>query len=84
MHRLVLLQEVAVAVACINADGSLTASARKVLKALENPLTAEEVREVTSQPLFRIRASLREMEAAGLISGADGYYKITDEGRERL
>lgn len=70
--------------ACINADGSLTGSARKVLRALANPLTAEEVRDVTSQPLFRIRASLRELEAAGLISGVDGCYKITDEGRARL
>jgi len=71
-------------VACINADGSLTASARKVLRALENPLTAEEIREVTGQPLFRIRASLREMEAASLVAGAEDYFKITEEGRERL
>jgi len=71
-------------VACINADGSLTASARKVLRALENPLTAAEIRDVTGQPLFRIRASLREMEGAGLVAGAEDFYKITDEGRERL
>ena len=70
--------------ACINADGSLTSSARKVLKVLKNPLTAEEVRDATSQPLFRIRASLREMEGAGLVAGADGYFKITNEGRVRL
>jgi predicted transcriptional regulator len=81
---LVFLQEVAVAVACINADGSLTASARKVLRALENPLTAEEIRDVTTQPLFRIRASLREMEAAGLVSGTDRHYEITAAGRARL
>jgi hypothetical protein len=71
-------------VACINADGSLTASARKVLRALENPLTAEEIRDATGQPLFRIRASLREMEAAGLVAGAEGYFTVTDEGREKL
>lgn len=70
--------------ACINADGSLTASARKVLRALENPLTAEEIRDVTGQPLFRIRASLREMEAAGLVAGAESYFKVTGEGREKL
>jgi predicted transcriptional regulator len=70
--------------ACINDDGSLTASARKVLTALEKPLNAEEIRDATGQPLFRIRASLREMDAAGLIEGADGYFKITPEGRDRL
>jgi len=71
-------------VACINADGSLTSSARKVLKALERPLTVEEVRDVTSQPLFRIRASLREMEDAGLVTSTEGCYTVTDAGREKL
>ncbi len=84
MHGLVLLQEVALTVACINTDGSLTASARKVLRALETPATAEEVRRLTAQPLFRIRAALREMEAAGLVKSADGQYSVTDTGRLAL
>ena len=70
--------------ACINADGSLTSSARKVLRALKSPATAEQVRTLTAQPLFRIRAALREMEQAGLVESADGRYGITDAGRKAL
>jgi len=69
---------------CINADGTLTSTARRVLAAVAQPLTVEGIREVTGQPLFHIRLSLREMEAAGLVTGADGCYTITPAGRERL
>jgi predicted transcriptional regulator len=71
-------------VACINADGTLTSTARRVLAALEQPLTVEGIRDVTGQPLFHIRLSLREMEAAGLVTGAEGSYTITQAGREKL
>ncbi len=70
--------------ACINADGTLTSTARRVLATLERPLTVESIRDVTGQPLFHIRLSLREMEAAGLVTSAEGSYTITQAGREKL
>ena len=66
---------------CVNPDGSLTSSARQLLKALEQPRTAEEVGEMAGQPLFKVRSSLREMIESELVHETDGRYQTTDKGR---
>jgi DNA-binding IclR family transcriptional regulator len=66
--------------ACISADGSLTASARALLAIITEPLSAEQVAAKLGQPLFKIRASLREMVAAGLIQQDGDTYVITEKG----
>lgn len=53
--------------ACVNADGSLSASGRAMLDALEKPANAEEVAAATGLQLFRVRSGLRELVGAGLV-----------------
>ena len=69
--------------ACIGSQGELTESARKMLVALENPATPDEVAARTELPLFRVRGGLREMAEAGLVE-TDGKYSITQLGRSLL
>ncbi|MDA8301620.1 MAG: hypothetical protein M0005_08750 [Actinomycetota bacterium] len=54
--------------ACLNADGTLSASGRAMLAALERPATEEDVASVTGLALFRVRSGLRELVAADLVS----------------
>lgn len=70
--------------ACINSDGSLSGAAKKVLGAMQSPTTLEDVSESTMLPLYRIRASVRELIEAGLVEEKDGLYVITPAGQARL
>ncbi|MFC2026196.1 hypothetical protein ACFLUC_03275 [Chloroflexota bacterium] len=70
--------------ACINPDGSLTTSAKKVLESVKIPKTILELAEATNLPRYRIRASLRELSAEGLVSENGGDYTITDDGEKQL
>jgi predicted transcriptional regulator len=68
--------------ACINNDGTLTESAKRLLGKLIVPCAAEELSQRMGQPLFRIRSSLREMETAGLVQPIDGKFLMTEAGRK--
>ncbi len=70
--------------ACISVQGELSESARNILTALETPSTPEEVASRTSLPLFRVRAGLREMAEAELVTLANGLYTPTERGRSLL
>lgn len=70
--------------ACISADGTLTASARKILETLNNPATPEEIVHATGLPLFKVRSGLREMAQAGLIEEDGGRYHLTEAGRQKI
>ena len=70
--------------ACVNADGSLVASAKIVLKAIETPHTSEEIAEKTNQPMFKIRSSLREMAWFGYVSEENGKYVATEKGKSKI
>lgn len=70
--------------ACINADGTLTLAGRDVLEALDEPRTVEEIREIARQPVYRVRASLREMEKMGLITVDGDRYSINEAGKAKL
>jgi len=62
VRRLVPLQEIdrgVVAMACVNADGTLSTSGRAMLDALAATKTASEVASATGLPLFRVRSGLR-------------------------
>jgi len=87
VQGLVLLQEKTIGgviMPCINPDGTLTPSARKILSALSSPITLEKAAESTGLPLFRIRSSIREMLEAGLVEKEDGRYLITKLGQEKM
>ena len=57
--------------ACVAADGTLTRAGRELLAALEQPRRAEDLAAVLGRPLFRVRASLRELAAAGAVRRVD-------------
>jgi Mn-dependent DtxR family transcriptional regulator len=70
--------------ACVNNQGELSESARRMLAVLENPATPADVAERMELPLFRVRSGLREMAEAGLVELQDGVYTSTQHGREML
>ncbi len=70
--------------ACVGSNGELTESARRMLAALENPATPEQVAAHTELPLFRVRGGLREMAEAGLVELNAGVYASTQQGRALL
>ena len=70
--------------ACVNNQGELSDSARRMLTVLQHPATPEDVASRTELPLFRVRAGLREMAEAGLVELKDGSYTPTQRGRTVL
>jgi predicted transcriptional regulator len=70
--------------ACVNPDGTLSESARALLRALAKPIAAEEIAKQVGQPLFKVRSSLRELTAAGLIQEKGQEFLITESGKARL
>ena len=72
---------------CINADGSLAPVALQVLRALAastEPVTGDVVARVTGLPVYRTRASLRELQWAGLVTTASGAPRLSAVGQARL
>jgi DNA-binding IclR family transcriptional regulator len=70
--------------ACVNADGSITPTAKSLLQSLESPLGPEAIAAKAGAPLFRVRASLRELQAAGFVAESGGLYRTTDAGRAKI
>lgn len=70
--------------ACVNPDGSPSESGKAVLRALSKPIAAEEVAKQAGQPLFKVRASLRELTAAGFIKEDGEKYVITETGKSKI
>jgi DNA-binding IclR family transcriptional regulator len=70
--------------ACVNADGTITATAKALLTSLESPLGPEAIAAKIGAPLFRVRSSLRELQAAGFVSESGGLFRTTDQGRAKI
>ena len=71
--------------ACIDADGTLTPTGLLMLKGLtDGPKPPEEIARIVSEPLFRVRGSLRELAGADLIEEEGGLFKLTEVGRGKL
>ncbi|WP_280768861.1 hypothetical protein [Salipaludibacillus daqingensis] len=72
--------------ACVNGDGTLTQSAKSVLSSLDNkPMSAEQLSQLISVPLFKVRSSLRDMKSMGLVKMTnDEHYEVTEGGRKLL
>lgn len=70
--------------ACVKPDGSLTETAKVLLRQLQNPLNAEEIASRINQPLFKVRSVLRELASNGLVLEGDGKFQITAKGTEKL
>jgi len=69
---------------CIRSDGSLSAAAKKVMAAMENPITLEAVAASSGLPLYQIRSSVRELVEAGLVAVQGDHYVMTEDGRRKL
>ncbi|MEB3102594.1 hypothetical protein [Ferviditalea candida] len=71
--------------ACVNANGQLTESARALLGSIaDQEKTAEQISKQIQTPLFKIRSSLREMLSIGLVAEHDGAYMANEKAKEML
>ena len=70
--------------ACVNPDGTLTSSALDLLKLASKPVSPEAISAELATPLFKVRASLREMLAAGLVVELQAGYQATEEGAAKV
>jgi Mn-dependent DtxR family transcriptional regulator len=71
--------------ACVNSDGTLTQSARTLLRAAVEPAAPEAIAAQTGLPLYRVRSSMRELADAGLLEAQlDGKVRLTAAGVEQL
>jgi sugar-specific transcriptional regulator TrmB len=61
--------------ACVDDNQTLTASMNALLQVLSTPLTAEQLAEKTSLPLFKVRSTLRELENRGYIKSNNNIYE---------
>jgi predicted methyltransferase len=69
---------------CVNADGTVTPSAKAILAALVKGADAEQIATATDLPLFRVRSALRELAEAGLVESGDSRYALTEAGRKQI
>lgn len=69
---------------CVQPDGTLSASAASILKAVASAADVEEVAGETGLPLFRVRAAMRELAEADLVKETEGRYQATASGLELL
>ena len=70
--------------ACVNPDGTVSESATAILKAIQSPVTPEQIAQATNLPLFRIRSGLREMVEARLAVEHGGHFEITSSGKTKI
>ena len=74
--------------ACINPDGTLSAIARRILEHLDRPADPSQMATQLDLPLWRVRATLREIGRAGLVVADDpdapATFRVSDLGREAL
>ena len=70
--------------ACINPDGTLSAVAMLMLDYLSEPRTEVDIVHRAAQPVYRIRASLRELADSGMVELKENHWKITAKGLDVL
>lgn len=71
--------------ACVTDRGNLSEQAKKLLELLKTqPTPAEQLAQSLDAPLFKVRASLREMTDAGLILETVEGYTVTEKGLKTL
>ena len=69
---------------CVNPDGTLVSSAKKILEASKTPGTTAELANRAGFPVYRVHSGLRELVNAGMVAEKEGIYSITANGLERL
>ena len=69
---------------CINADGTLTKTAEKVMSAIPTPSKDAEIAARIHFPVYLVRSSLRQLVELGFVSEVEGSYALTELGRDAL
>lgn len=70
---------------CVSSDGKPTSTGMALLKSLKNgALSPEEITIKTSQPLFRVRSGLRELENSGFIEETEKKYRLSEAGKKAV
>ncbi len=69
--------------ACVKPDGSLTETAKVLLRQIENPLNAEEIASRVNQPLFKVRSVMRELVSNSLAMEENGKFQVSSKGKEK-
>lgn len=67
--------------ACIGPDGKLSDIARRVLEAIGRGDPIATIAQVAGVPVYRVRASIRELGEAGLVDQDGDTLALTDRGR---
>lgn len=71
--------------ACIDPDGTLTITAKFLLRELnKQPLPPEDIARALGEPLFKVRGNLRELREAGIIEEEGGRFHLTEVGKGKL
>lgn len=70
--------------ACVNPDGTLTTVARGVLRAIADGSALGDIAADVGLPLYRVRASLRELTEAGFVLREGEALTVTRTGAEAL
>jgi hypothetical protein len=70
--------------ACVNANGDISESARQILAAMIEPATLPQVAGQTGLPLYRIRSATRELTEAGLAVESENGWETTETGRNAI
>ena len=69
--------------ACINPDGTLSPTAKKLLRSIHEPLSLVEISQRIMVPVFLLRSNIRELIGAGLVKEAGEAYQATEKGLEK-
>lgn len=67
--------------ACIDPEGNVSVVAHQVLTALGKGADLPGAAREANVPLYRVRASVRELVEAGLVTHDDGVYTLTPAAR---
>jgi len=66
---------------CVNSDGTISETARMLLKIVEKSPDLEEIAKRSGKPVFLVRLNLRELVKAGLITEDGEKYLIADSAK---
>jgi predicted transcriptional regulator len=69
---------------CINADGTLTKTAEKVMSVIGDSSKDTEIAAQINFPVYLVRSSLRQLVELGLVCEVDKRYSLTELGIEKL
>lgn len=68
----------------VKPDGSLTQSAKDILRACDPPATEEDISRAVVRHFSQVQPMVRDLVNLGLLEDNNGRLAVTDYGREKL